>query len=99
MNSDVLTAQKECLKTIDQWEGLIKRLKTVVHEQDTYAPDAFAASVDGLMPEIIRRGKGFISWAQILVQLKTDHDGERRTSHTTTDVDTGREADNADDVR
>ena len=41
MNSDVLTAQKECLKTIDQWEGLIKRLKTVVHEQDTYAPDAF----------------------------------------------------------
>lgn len=99
MNNDVLTAQTECLRTIDQWEGLIKRLKTLVHEQESYAPDAFAASVDGLMPEIIRRGKGFISWAQILVQLKSDHDGERRTSQTTTDVDTGQKADNADDVR
>jgi hypothetical protein len=69
-------AQRECLKTIDQWRELVTRWETAVKEHESYAPDAFAKSLDELRPAIIRRLNGLMAWGQILCQMKGQGDEE-----------------------
>jgi hypothetical protein len=87
MNSDVATAKRELLKTIDQWECQMQRIKTLIRESDTYDPGPFGLSMAELMPEAVRRMKGVFAWSQIMVQLKGDHTETGRTSTAGPNVD------------
>ena len=87
MNSDVAAAKRELLKTIDQWECQMQRIKTLIRESDTYDPEPFGLSMAELMPEAVRRMKGVLAWSQIMVQLKGDHNETGRTSTAGPNVD------------
>jgi len=85
-NSDVTTAKRELLKTIDQWECQMQRIKTLIRESDTYDPGSFGLSMAELMPEAVRRMKGVFAWSQIMVQLKEDRNETGRTGTAGPDV-------------
>lgn len=79
-NSDVGAAKRELLKSINQWECQMQRIKTLIRESDTYDPEPFGLSVAELIPEAGRRMKGVLAWSQIMVQLKGDNNETGRMS-------------------
>ena len=74
-HTDVETAAKECRETLDQWQSQVSRVRELVEQHETYAPEAFKASVEGLLPEFRRATLAAVSRLQILTQIKS---GEMR---------------------
>jgi hypothetical protein len=86
MNNDVATAKRECLKTLGQLQSAVKQLANLIRDSDSYDPEPFNLSVRERLPEVVRRMQGTVAWAQILIQLKVDHDEKKRTTASTSDL-------------
>ena len=74
---DVETAQKEVQVCFAKWQELTNRIQKIVDGHEAYAPNAFKASLEELMPEYKRAANGAIARLAILAQIKC---GEMRFS-------------------
>jgi hypothetical protein len=67
---DVGTAQRECRETLDKWEAVTSRIRTVVEAHEEYAPDAFKASMLELLREYVSAANAAVARLQIMTQIK-----------------------------
>lgn len=68
---DVGTAERECRLCFDKWQSQMNRLRELVEQHETYAPAAFRASLEGIMPEFRRATLAAVSRLQIMAQIKS----------------------------
>jgi hypothetical protein len=72
---DVETAKGECRLCLVKWQEQIERLRQLVENSDSFAPDALRVSFEESMPEMKRAAQAAIARLQILVQIRA---GEMR---------------------
>lgn len=66
---DLKQARRECRITLSKWNHDMRRLNGLLHDFDTYTPEAFTASVLEIMPEFQRQTRAFMARMQILLQM------------------------------
>jgi hypothetical protein len=69
VSQDLKQARKECHITLSKWNHDMRRLNGLLHDFDTYTPEAFTASVLEIMPEFQRQTRAFMARLQILLQM------------------------------
>ena len=67
---DVETAQRECRLCFERWLSQMNRVRELVEQHETYAPESFKESVEELMPELRRTTLAAVARLQILTQIK-----------------------------
>ncbi|MGA7793696.1 MAG: hypothetical protein WCA19_11710 [Candidatus Acidiferrales bacterium] len=69
---DVETAQRECRETLNKWQELTTRIRTLVEKHEEYVPDAFKSSMLDLLREYVRAANATVARLQIMTQIKCD---------------------------
>jgi len=67
---DVETAKQECRVCLDKLTEQIGRLRQLVEDSDSYAPDALRVSFEQAVPDLKRAGQAAIARLQILTHLR-----------------------------
>lgn len=67
---DVETAKLECRTCLEKWQEQIERLRRLVENSDSFAPDALRMSFEDSLPEMTRAAQAAIARFQILVQIR-----------------------------
>lgn len=67
---DVETAKVECRTCLDKWQRQIERLRQLVDNSDSFAPDALRVSFEDSMPEMKRAAQAAMARCQILIQIR-----------------------------
>jgi hypothetical protein len=67
---DVETAKQECRICLDKWQAQIERLRQLVEDSDSFAPDALRVSFEESMPDLKRAAQAAIARLQILVHIR-----------------------------
>jgi hypothetical protein len=67
-NVDV--AKQECRVTLDKLSDQVGRLRQLVEDSDSYAPDALRVSFEQAVPDLKQAGQAAIARMQILVHLR-----------------------------
>lgn len=72
---DLSMAVHETELCFDKWQLQMDRFRQLLQHHETYAPDAFRASLEEMMPEFRRATLAAVARLQIMAQIKS---GEMR---------------------
>jgi hypothetical protein len=67
---DVAVAKPECHRTLDQLSEQVGRLRQLVEDSNSYAPDALRVSFEQAVPDLKHAGQAAIARLQILAHLR-----------------------------
>ena len=67
---DVDVAKQECRICLDKLTEQIGRLRQIVEDSDSYAPDALRVSFEQAVPDLKRAGQAAIARLQILAHIR-----------------------------
>jgi hypothetical protein len=67
---DVAVAKHECHRTLDKLSDQVGRLRQLVEDSDSYAPDALRVSFEQAVPDLKRAGQAAIAQLQILAHIR-----------------------------
>jgi hypothetical protein len=67
---DLGVAKQECHRTLDKLSDQVGRLRQLVEDSDSYAPDALRVSFEQAVPDLKRTGQAAIARLQILTHLR-----------------------------
>ena len=67
---DLAVAKQECHRTLDKLSDQVGRLRQLVEDSDSYAPDALRVSFEQAVPDLKRAGQAAIARLQILAHIR-----------------------------
>jgi hypothetical protein len=67
---DLGVAKQECHRTLDKLSDQVGRLRQLVEDSDSYAPDALRVSFKQAVPDLKRAGQAAIARLQILAHIR-----------------------------
>ncbi len=85
IHQELQQARRECHITLSKWNHDMRRLSGLLHDFDTYTPEAFTASVQEIITEFQRQTRAFMARLQILLQMLIGgirREGEERSEGT-----------------
>jgi hypothetical protein len=67
---DLDVAKQECRVTLDKLSDQVERLRQLVEDSDSYAPDALRVSFEQAVPDLSLAGRAVIARLQILAHIR-----------------------------